>query len=126
MNKLLRIIVITIIIGGFLAGFYFLFMRPIGFVTQEAVVSSYINNLDEENCETHFVIEMQDVCSQFVTLLDGEEFEVIEIVESSNTVDVTLKINEIEETFTFFVVTEEPGGLRGILTSNYYKIDHIE
>lgn len=126
MNKLLRIIVIVIILGGFLTGFYFLFMKPIGFVTQEAVVSSYINNLDAENCETHFITEMQDVCTQFVTLLDGEDFEVVDITASTNTVDVTLKINEIEETFTFFVVTEEPGGLRGILTNNYYKIDHIE
>lgn len=126
MNKLFRLIIILVIVSGFLFGFYYLFMRPVGYTSQVDLVNGYLSDLNVENCETHFIDETQDVCSEFVSLFDEVDFSLGDLVATNNLVEVTIIVGDNEDVFIFHIVSLEPGGLRGILTKEYYLIDYIE
>lgn len=126
MNKIFKSIVIVVVVGGFLFGFYYLFMRPTGFTTQEDVVSSFVESMNETDCSIHFTEETTDICTTFVGLFDDVAFTTTNMEAGTTSVDVTFVVGDVEEVFTFHVVVVEPSGLRGILTKYYYLIDYVD
>ncbi len=126
MSKLFKPLLVIVVLGALVFAFYYLLMRPAGFTTEESVVEAFLADLDESNCEDYFIEETQDVCIQFVSLLEGEVVAITDVTNSGGTVTVDLTINDLEVTFVFEVVSVSPTGLKGILTKNYYYIDTVQ
>lgn len=122
MSKLLKPLLIIVAIGVLVFAFYYLFMRPAGFVTQTEVVEAYLNELDESKCDEYFIEDTQDICTNLIDLLKDEDVVVTNVTNIGSTVTAVFTVNELEVTFIFEVTGIDPGGLKGILTKNYYYI----
>ncbi len=127
MKKLGKRLFIIIIVGAVLYGAYFLFMKPNGFVSSSAVSESFFSSLSESDvCENHFNSETTDLCTVVVDELDGKTVVVDDVVTSGSETTVTLTVDAVEISFVITCITQEPSGLRGILTNEYYLIDTIK
>lgn len=119
-----RLLILVGIIGG-LYVFYLLFITPNGFTTEQAVVESYILNLNDESCSEHFYNDTTEICETFNDIMDGHEVTIDTQRRTSQGYEVTLDVDGTIIPFTFIMYEYTPSGLRSFLNSSYYKIESV-
>lgn len=126
MKKLLKRVLIIVGIIGILYLAYMFLVMPNGFISQQAVVASFVNNIEETNvCDEHFNTETTTLCETLQTEFEGKAVEFKSGQVNSSGMNITLLVDETEIEFEVTFTPYEPSGLRKFLNDEYYLIDTI-
>lgn len=125
MKKLLKRVLIVVGVIALLYFVYLFFIMPNGFVNEEAVVTSFIENIESSDvCQTHFIEETSSICEAFITSVEEESLVIESMTKTSSGMSVVIKVtDEVDLDFDFTFKTYEPSGLRKFFNGEYYLIE---
>ncbi len=127
MSKFLKILGVIVFIGALGYAFVLFFVNPSTNNDKVTLTRSFYDNISEENlCETHFNPETVDYCVTYQSILEGETYEISDIVSLGDDLIVTITMGSTSDDFHVTFIEEDNTGIKGFFHKINYYIDTIE